>query len=99
VHGLQGVHVVTLTASQLFEREQADGWAETAATIDQNARLRARANWTCTHPDTAMARRTCGYCAAVAESANTTGPLPVATPACLSCPAPAVCTFCPYEED
>ena len=25
---------MTLTASQLFEREQADGWAETAATID-----------------------------------------------------------------
>jgi len=66
---------MTLTAAQLFERERADGWAETAATIDQNARLRARGY--CHHGDTAGARRVCGACVAVAESANTTGPLPV----------------------
>jgi hypothetical protein len=66
---------MTLTASQLFEREQADGWAETAATIDQNARLRARHG--CLHADTPGARRSCGYCAGLVDALNTTGPLPV----------------------
>jgi hypothetical protein len=89
------VHAVT--AAELFEREQADGWAETAATIDHNNRLAARGY--CHHGDTPKARTACGYCASQADALNTTGPLPVATPACLSCPAPAVCTFCPYEED
>ena len=68
---------MTLTASQLFEREQADGWAETAATIDQNARLRARANWTCVHPDTAAAR-SCSRTRPRPRSSRTcAGPLPV----------------------
>jgi hypothetical protein len=59
---------MTASAAELFEAEQRDGWAETAATIDQNARQAARTAWGCFHPDTAPARRVCGVCAAEHEN-------------------------------